>query len=372
MPPGASLDAGFARARDILDTRRPVRLVGEGVTHREVWPAWVRERPGLMLTELAAYQVTVTEARWAEFESGVAHWIDTWFADVLPGLAPSVVLHDAAMNRLFADARAALPLVLGLLEHFEPKRRVDCVDPQWIGLSMLATLQHVESDPTPTSRERWRRDFAWAVARGWFHVLGQALGEHLAHRRDRGTVARLRAWQTTSPDAWVAGSREQLASARVKVWSDARPGHTVGIMLQGGAAGFETMDGRRGMDRTEPMTFAETWADLARALLRTAERSLTLCRQAARMQLPAALVRANGVPIDPKALAAMGTEDMWRASIAELSMRRVMKRHDLHGREVLVVTPPDESPVASAVARALLHVAGAEVEHAKSSVRSGC
>ena len=81
VPRGVDLALGFQRARPLLQQRRVVQIVGNGVTFSENWPSWVTTEPNLLLTELGAYQPKDLAAEFLPLRADIerhASYIDSW------------------------------------------------------------------------------------------------------------------------------------------------------------------------------------------------------------------------------------------------------------------------------------------------------
>src|SRR5438132_8625486 len=208
VPTGVDLALGFQRARPLLQQRRVVRIVGNGVTFSENWPSWVTTEPNLLLTELGAYQPKDLAAEFLPLRADIERWLDITFSDVLDGFCGSQIFFGNAVIRLIQPIIEAFPALLKLARWSGPVR-YHCADKQWRGLELLRYV--VKPNGGSLEARTAAKSPFWpllVLVTGLAAFTGLFLDQLRAYLRDAPSTSELRrlrscALGTPPPRVWV-------------------------------------------------------------------------------------------------------------------------------------------------------------------------
>jgi hypothetical protein len=345
------LEPGFARARALLDEGAAVRLVGQGVTMREHWPAWVSgvAQP-LALTEIDVYLPRDKSRALLEIRPALEAWIDRVLERAVPGMRPTDVFWSSAAERMFRPLVSAWLIGSGLAAA-HPRGAIECTEPEW--LAMRICRERRGEAAGPARREpRWKTWGAYAgVAAA---AVGQRLLEFARERPSRVKRARVRDGAAGRPTVWIALSGGWPRSNRpvvegVPPAARAR-GEPVAVLLQGSLApGLRTgalpTDVERGpvlpaLDdpavhdaaAVDQGISVERWSDLARVIAAAAPASLSAAWRAFREPLA---VTGLEVELPWLPLAKLVAVDVLRAREAARASEALLERRDFQGATVL-------------------------------------
>lgn len=136
VPVGESLANGFSLARKALRNGETVRIVGCGVTYRDVWPTWASEEPRLSLVELGSYQFRSRMEGSRGLAESLRDWCDRVFGGLLEGLQGAETFAGGAAGRLLQESMDCAAVVEGIkLLHGEAT--VEVTNPSWAGRALL-------------------------------------------------------------------------------------------------------------------------------------------------------------------------------------------------------------------------------------------
>ena len=350
----------FERARPLLE-RESVRIVGHGVTVRELWPAWLAGT-NVVLTELGAYRLRSGLEETAQLRALMRQWLDNAFRGSVLQERPSTVLFGGAAARL-AQAQLEMVAVARGIQLAKPTRIVfSSVDDPLAQVLGLAP------------KDSWTRRLRLA-AFGAAGIVASAARQLVEVRAAAPTHRALRE-RTAQPPAgalWVALVADWHRANRHVIDAIAAPalerGELGGILLMGTLAAGERVEratrGRTGSllwsglrtmrplpadlpvaqivgDETLPACLANLPGDALASLM-------ALCRAAS---LPAAVEDGNlrlDLTHNPRALATLATMDVFRARAAARATLRAARRQQLSGSNVVFVgcaTPAASAAVA--------------------------
>ncbi len=139
IPSGFDLQLGFKYAKNLLAEMHNVRLIGDGVTLRHVWPAWVANQGRLLLTELGAYNVWNIFEVTRELRLDIKQWLDQIFKGVIPGIDGNSIFYGSAAQRFLQPMLQSFPVLIGLVERHGPAKYY-CVDDKWLGFDQFKIL----------------------------------------------------------------------------------------------------------------------------------------------------------------------------------------------------------------------------------------
>ncbi len=377
VPPGASLEAGFERARARLEGR-PVRLVAHGASLEANWPTWARRDPGLRVTELGAYRLLTHAEANASLHEAMATWLGELFAGVFP--AGEAVFAVTCQTRFFFTRLQERALVEGLAACHRADD-VECVDTSWSGWEIFGQLV---GKPAPRSRwdeMTWAPVFTAAAVATLGATIAQVGRQYVSSAASRARLARERARRSGPPPMlWAAVipdlervNRHVLVSV---VEPAIREGRRVGLLLIGSldrgvrsetdlrTRTSETLWGGLGGLPADPLVSEidqlagpEDLVSLATAV---AEASLRSARVVWRLATRPPYVMESGIahPLRPRAadLAKLATTDVARAVMGDHAARRAIERRSFQGSTVFFVgcTFP-----AAAASNRVLQAAGA-------------
>jgi hypothetical protein len=364
VPPSADLAVGFDRSQELLAEGRQVRLVGSGVTLTSVWPDWVHQSDGLLLTELGAYHTGQVAAATLAVRQDIEAWLNQVFADVVPGLPCGQVFYASAANRFLQPVLSAMPVLLGLVG-IHGTARFHCVDESWAALEVLRYLVSGSGGTMtggPSSRPvPWAAQIAVLGTAALVAAVVDVVRWYLKAGPSRARLRELRIqsirrpnpslWVVLVPD-WMRANRHVLESVVPGALDRADPlGVLLFISLNPGMrseanmrahVGDELWPGlgalRDSLSRcvVDQITAAESLPALARVTALAVGRSTrVLFRLATR---PAA-VRRGAFHLDLSrhwlSVIKLATQDVARTAAAEQATRAVVARHDLRGAHVV-------------------------------------
>lgn len=365
VPRGSPLGPGFEMARRLLDRGAHVRLVGEGVTVRTVWPEWVAGQDRLVLTELGAYVTVESVERAAEATDDLKEWADRVFSGVVPGQRGSDIFYGAAAMRIFWHRLMAYPALVGVVASHRAGR-YHCSDPRWPGIGLLSWLcREAGGELLPVERPRRRGRIASflavSVAALALTVLHQVVlylrsgrsRRKLRDIRKRSISDSKRIWLVLSP-LWARSNRHVLSTVleplvRDGVWpgviayGDIRPGRKDEQRLNRFISkeiwpGLEMSDEDLVKCSFEQVGNPESIGQLAACVWQGTVRSLKVILRFVNDGLaagrgPLKVDLSDRVPT----VARLATVDVFRAVASERATARAIGRHDF-GDSLVIFT----------------------------------
>lgn len=350
----------FERARPHLGCQ-PVRIVGHGVTVKELWPSWLAES-NVVLTELGAYRLRSGLEETTRLRSLMRQWLDDAFRGSMLEGSPSSVLFGGAAGRL----------VQGQLEMVAVARGLRLAKPARIVFASADDPLAQVLDLAPEKRWSSRLRLAAFGAAG---IVASAARQLLEVRAAAPTHRALRERAVNLPvgSLWVVLVADWYRANRHVIDAIAGPalerGELSGILLMGtlapgerverttrGRTGSSLWSGLHALGPLPPdlpvaqIVGEETLAACLTTLPGDAFASLrALCGAVA---LPAVVEDGNvrlNLAHDPRALATLATMDVFRARSAARAALRAAKQQKMSGSNVVFVgcaTPAASAAVA--------------------------
>lgn len=194
------LDECFRRAKALLP--EPVRIVGTGVTVSSTWPEWVREVPGIVLTEIGAYRRGSPLVATQGMRASLRRWVGRSFAGATGEIRAEDALFACAASRFLQEGLERRVHAEGLLARHPHARFVvvpnDC--------ALAAVLRALQGEkPSLAAR------IAWPI-----RVLTVGAGALAA---STVIMARSRWRARESLDKLEAMQRRPEAQARARIWA---------------------------------------------------------------------------------------------------------------------------------------------------------
>lgn len=375
-----TLADAFAIARPLVAAGEMVRIAAFSATIDGHRPTWTEGNDRLVLTELGAYRAESPVLATRELVPSVEAWLDELFADLIPEVADAGHFYASACQRVLQPLFDALPYARGL-HAAHPGARFLCTEPDWPGMTVLASLAGKRTEPTPPHRG-WSLKLYGAIA----YQLARALAGQVRNRiragparrrlaqlrRSGGDAQDARLWLALWPD-WPRVNAHVHATVTAKA---VKAGLPLGALLCSSlAAGERTEDGRRvkdhsalwpGLDPLDPAkgdTVVEQCVaplELGRWLSTMASGVRACWRVARRISAAGPGLRIGPVELnlssDLQSLAALATTDVLQAVSAAAAVRELLSRHDFAGRTVVFSSL---ALIDTATVEAMLRAAGA-------------
>ena len=365
-PPGSSLDAAFARLKQVLPrTGRHVRLVARGAVQRARRPAWLLKdvRDQITLTELDAYLPCERTSLVKAAEEALGRWLAATFEGALPAeLEPDRVFWASSMWRVFAVWFMALPLAQGLAHHHAADEIIS-IDPTWPGTlaleSLVAAAGGTFSPKTPAAprSEVWTAKVMALTGANLAAACAVRSREFVRETASRKRLNALRAdGDGKMPDVWIGllGAWPRSSRAVIEgVGSAAREhGRTMGVLLQSTlqagsvqadlvsrGAVFPALDHpmlEGAVVAVDQCAAAENVSDLAENMVSTAQAVARIARRLARGG-PRLTLGSLTVDLtrDLAGLARLATFEVLRAREAALATRALVARRSFKGQTIV-------------------------------------
>jgi hypothetical protein len=367
IAPGANKARGFDRAHALLQNGRTVRLVGEGVSFAQAWPAWVQSSSGLLLTELGAYCSGDMARTCDGVRAGIVGWLRNIYGSALPGFDADVFYGDS-LQRLF-DEHVHFSLALPNIVKLDGPRRYHYVGAEWIALENLRALVEQAGGSLQAPPRRVSR--VWpikAAAVGCIMFAGtfvEQLRRYIAERPSRVRLRELRQQQNhlPTPALWVCMTPDWPRVNRHLIESIVSPllkyGDSLGVLMQGKLIPGERQEFnmrrrvkgelwpglgpvKRAFDRCtiEQVGCAESFAEFLRAAVSTFRGSM---RAVTRIASGSNYIDFGALHYDVSsrlpALMKLVTQDLFNAVLVHQATLAATRRRSLSGAKVVISGP---------------------------------
>lgn len=354
-----SLEEGFVRARELLETRGAVRLIGHGVTLRSTWPNWADGKKGLVLSELGAYRAGNAVDETADLRAQYRKWVRDVFEPAAPAGAAAEVYYAPVVLRLFHAVFEAQVFMgtIGALHHAarvhligEERRAFDSLQGRVGRRAPIDVARDLALPPVLVA--------AWLAACA--ATLVECVRMRVEARRSFEALARPSKAPTAGPSLWVglvpdwyrinkhlidAGAIPELqVSGRLGVLllGTLRPGMRDEANLKVTRDRDELWAGLNGfraeLSRCEVAQAVQPRSSLAyaRAVGASLRSSAGVMRRMLRHPEPLrGLFRGGGMRSVARRAAAASTIDVARSVLAERGAREFVDTHQLGGRVVV-------------------------------------